>query len=372
MSFDITTDKIKFKNNMEIAIGNGIEYYSTNHHNTCYRCIEDLLNRCIEDKKSKIKVQDIEFTVPTIDNYRDIIEINYTLQQLKLICKKYNLKINGKKDYLRRQCYNYMFYSFYITKIQAYWRKILVLKYIMFHGPGFYNRSKCVNSTDFISLDDVDTIPYNQFFSFKDDLGLIYGFDVCSIYLYYNKNQEQLEIVNPYTKKPMPYNVLNDIKKMIYYSKILKISVNVDYNKIDKISKIKLLELQIITLFRDIDMLGNYTNVNWFINLDKPQLIRFISELVDIWKYRANISEQIKREIVPPNGTPFTNIVLNSLSTYNLYELKKQIVISMEKLINMGINNESKQLGALYILIALTIVSTDAAAALPWLHESVR
>ena len=47
-------------------------------------------------------------------------------------------------------------------------------------------------------------------------------------------------------------------------------------------------------------------------------------------------------------------------------------LISMEKLINMGINHESKQLGALYILIALTIVSTDAAAALPWLHESVR
>ena len=40
-------------------------------------------------------------------------------------------------------------------------------------------------------------------------------------------------------------------------------------------------------------------------------------------------------------------------------------------MINKGINNEYRSLGALYILTALTLVSSDAASALPWLYDSV-
>ena len=43
----------------------------------------------------------------------------------------------------------------------------------------------------------------------------------------------------------------------------------------------------------------------------------------------------------------------------------------MEKFVNSGTDNDSKSLGAYYILGALTLVNTDAANALPWLFQSV-
>jgi hypothetical protein len=43
----------------------------------------------------------------------------------------------------------------------------------------------------------------------------------------------------------------------------------------------------------------------------------------------------------------------------------------MEKLVNCGIDRDSKSLGAYYVLGALTLVNTEAATSLPWLFQSV-
>jgi hypothetical protein len=43
----------------------------------------------------------------------------------------------------------------------------------------------------------------------------------------------------------------------------------------------------------------------------------------------------------------------------------------LEKMVNTGANRDSKCLGAYYVLGALTLVSTDAASALPWLYQAV-
>jgi hypothetical protein len=214
-------------------------------------------------------------------------------------------------------------------------------------------------------------IPFNQFFSFKDDLNLIYGFDIKSLYNYYIKKQDELIIENPYTKKPMPNDILYNMSELLRYTKIINLSVEIDYKEFEELNKNKALNHRIVNVFQEIDRMGNYTNILWFTKLQKNELIKFISELVDIWKYRAILSNQVKREIIPPYGDPFTNITLYNISLYNYYELKVQIVRCMELLTGSGINQECKKLGALYILTALTLVSSDAAEALPWLYESV-
>ena len=43
-----------------------------------------------------------------------------------------------------------------------------------------------------------------------------------------------------------------------------------------------------IDIFQKMDELGNYTNINWFLNLSANSTYRFIRELQDIWEYRAN------------------------------------------------------------------------------------
>ena len=131
--------------------------------------------------------------------------------------------------------------------------------------------------------------------------------------------------------------------------------------------------MKVLTLFQRIDSLGNYTNIKWFMELDKYGLIQFIRELRDIWDYRANLRQEIKRDIVPPNGNPFYNeqININNLPQYNITQIKKYSIQIIDSMINKGVTENSCSLGSYYILCALTMVSSDAADSLPWLYEAV-
>jgi hypothetical protein len=81
----------------------------------------------------------------------------------------------------------------------------------------------------------------------------------------------------------------------------------------------------------------------------------------------------MKRAICYPNGNPFQTLPnFNVLQTINnLNDIRKPILYVMERLVNSGINNDNKCLGAYYVLSALTLVNYDAATSLQWLYEAV-
>mgnify|MGYP001215003886 CR=1 FL=1 len=54
-----------------------------------------------------------------------------------------------------------------------------------------------------------------------------------------------------------------------------------------------------------------------------------------------------------------------------LNELKTTSMSIIERFIKSGVSEQFKSLGAQYVLTALTIVSNNAAIALPWLYQSV-
>jgi hypothetical protein len=140
-----------------------------------------------------------------------------------------------------------------------------------------------------------------------------------------------------------------------------------------EISNKKTIELRALTLFQNIDALGNYSNAQWFLTLNKIQLIKFLRELADIWCYRAPLTVETKRAISPPLGNPFTRMAsYNSLQIMdNLDDVRKHILDIMDKFVNIGVDKDSKYLGASYVLSALTLVNNDAATALPWLYQAV-
>ena len=51
-----------------------------------------------------------------------------------------------------------------------------------------------------------------------------------------------------------------------------------------------------------------------------------------------------------------------------MFKLRKLLMI--EQLITKGVDEDSRKIGAYYVLGALTIVNVDAAASLPWLYET--
>ena len=140
--------------------------------------IEYFLNKELPFKKTKIKIKDNDFILPTLSEYSNLLTINYNIQQLKKISKEYIIKTSGNKDELKKRLYNYMYYTYNSIYIQKIVRKIFVKNYIALHGPGFYNRNRCTNDCDFATLDEINNIPYSQFFSFEDKDKFIYVFDI--------------------------------------------------------------------------------------------------------------------------------------------------------------------------------------------------
>ena len=96
-------------------------------------------------------------------------------------------------------------------------------KFNKLKGPAIYTK-KCVNETDFFTLDDLKTLSYEQFFSFTDKDGFIYGFDICSLY---NMIDVEKCYKNPYNRNTIPNYILEDLKYIDKLGKILKNAPNI-------------------------------------------------------------------------------------------------------------------------------------------------
>lgn len=346
-----------------ICSTNKIENYMQKLYNKCSKYIPNI------DKLEKIN--DYDVITPTMDTKELILQYNYNKEQLKRIVKHYKLRLSGNKKELITRIYGYLTLSKVIIKIQKNIRGFIYRNYIKVHGPAFVKRNLCVNDTDFLTMDELKMIPYTQFISFKDIDGFIYGFDIISLFnLVANSS---IEVKNPYNRMVLPPDIHTKCLLLIKLSRLLKIDINVNINnEIDNTDQKKVIELRILTLFQNINALGNYSDHTWFLSLNRTALLRLVRELIEIWEYRAQLTIQVKREICPPFGNPFRNInMLHITNEQNIDKIRKYIVELLEKFVNTGINIDSRILGAYYVLAALTLVNSDAATVLEWHYQSV-
>jgi hypothetical protein len=330
--------------------------------------INDIYEKCempVKNKKQN-KVSDEYLEIPTINSYTKLIYNNYNINQLKSFAKNYKIKVSGNKQELLKRIYCFLYLSSYIVKIQKIFRKHLVQKYKKLRGPAIMNRKLCTNNEDFVSMDPVEEINFHQFISYKDKDGFIYGFDIVSLHNLFIKTDA--EIKNPYNRNIIPMSVFKNIRNLIRISKLINITINLELqDESQHISFQKAIELKAVSLFQNIDSLGNYSNPNWFLELNKFQLIRFLDELIDVWDSRAQLTSHIRNKICP-HGDPFGSI--DSIEEMELLDLQKYTLTIIEKITNTGINNEYKTLGSFYVLGCLTLVSLPAARSLPWLTDS--
>jgi len=317
------------------------------------------------------KIPDDKMSIPTFEEHNMILKINYTVQQLRLINSAYKLKITGNKPMLQSKIFSFLFLSKYALKIQKVARGTIIRKYIKYRGPAFKNKSLCTNMTDFLTMDNISELSNDQFFSFKDADGFIYGFDLLSFHNLICTTNGQIK--NPYNRLSITSEVINNFKSLLKLSKMLKYKVCIDIKNVDEeVSVKKMVELRALSLFQNMDALGNYTNSKWFMDLSRHQLVRVLRELLDIWSYRAPLTLETKREICPPNGNPFPQVIhFGQLSVNeNIDEVRRYLLIILEKFVNSGIDRDNKCLGAYYVIGAITLVNAEAASSLPWLYQA--
>ena len=332
-------------------------------------------NKANKSKTKKIKVSDDEFRILTMAEYESIHVIQYNISQLKDMCGFYKLKKTGNKNELVNRLYNYLKDSLYAIKIQSLMRGYLLRQYIHLAGPAFYNRERCINDTDFATLEPLKEIPYNQFFSFSDNNNNIYGCDITSLFgllCKQSKNDIQRNKIplNPYNREPIEVELHSSFSRYLRLANVNKIEHIVEEVE-EYIDPKKQLEMKIIDLFQYINELGNYADSTWFSSLSRHMTVLFIREVYDIWHYRAQLSLDTMREIVPPHGNPFAGMNLHLAQHQSDEYLQKQAVKIIEYLVKSGHTQENRSLGAYYVLAALTLVSETARSALPWLFQSV-
>lgn len=320
--------------------------------------------------KNLTKLRETDFTIPLFSEYQQFKKINYPVYFLKHICKFYKLKVSGNKPDLNDRIYKFLYQTNSVIIIQKLYRGYLQRVYHKLIGPAFKNRSLCMNSTDFFSLESIKTIPMYEFFSYRQD-DSIWGFNILSIYNLFIKTSSGT-VQNPYTRDKLDNKLFLDIKRLLRLAKIFNRPINIVLNNsTGQVSNQKKNEIKCLELFQYINELGNYSDHMWFMKLSRTQLCRFARELADIWEYRAQLSPEIKREICYPYGNPFRYTNLTQINNLGNIALQKSCLHIIEQLIKRGSSHDYRVLGASYVLCGLTLVSHEAATALPWLYQSV-
>ena len=315
----------------------------------------------------------------------------YTLAELRTLCSHYGIKKSGTKPELTHRIYTHLKQSYYIVRIQRNFRNFISSKYRALCGPGYLRSSLCVNDTDFYTFDKLSEIKPTELFTYRDNDDKVYGFHIASIFHLIISSYPNIS--NPYNRQLIPSKIIKNLYEKLIYGSLLGFRVSVKLDDQDEeeqptvagsatterssggLSREKQEELFIVDLFQHINTLGNYSDSEWFIALQRAELIRFIRNVHDIWYYRANLSQDMKERICPPNGNPFvlnnTHVNLNVLTLLTDPEIRTICVSIIERMVRRGVSREDQCLGAFYVLATLTIVSQDARNALPWLYEAV-
>ena len=252
-------------------------------------------------------------------------------------------------------------YSKQISKIQKCYKKYLLKKINNLRGPAFQNRKICVNSEDFLTYDELSVIEPQYFFSFSEKQ-YIYGCDIRSLYEY---TCECDKLVNPYSNKKMSKITLKNLRYLYEYLK--KNNYNLIFEKKEHETPYLRMKEKALNVFQRMDILNNYTDVNWFLDLDIFKLKKLYQFAEDIWNYRAmDLTQQIRKKFIP-NNDAFLLKPYKIFKMTNKIEIQNLILDEFNKFITEGETIEECKTGAMWMLKALVEVSQDAANSMVWL-----
>lgn len=392
--------------------------------------MSNILNRELSKEKlnKRPSKKEKEIVIPT-----DLTQINYftyfskninlttfKIPQLRNLVKRLKLPLTGTKPVLIGRVDSYFSKSIKAVIIQKTFRAYIVRKSITLRGPALKDRSLCNNDTDFISMEPLHEIPNELFFSYKDTKEFTYGFNLSSIIQSIKTLKEREKMNNPYNREKMDESIIKNavtlyrLSFIIYpdfknenekyqtqsnsnirntyrsvtpqtnllftigsYNPVLNLPYLQNENNAATYNSIREkrnlpINQRINDLFMEIDQLGNYTQSNWFTNLERNDYIRLYRAIYEIWYYRGQLAYSVRNNICPfhePFSAIFSRPLFHSNITFD--QIKLACLIVIENMVYSGVDHYHKQLGTFHALSGLTLVSAGAREAMPWLYDSV-
>ena len=212
----------------------------------------------------------------------------------------------------------------------------------------------------------------DQFSSYTTSDGFIYGFDIVSLYNLKMKSTTN-EVLNPYTREPIPTSVFSDLNTLIRISNaVYNTSIDISFEMAAITSPGHMtIEQRVTELFDSIASHGYYPTTEWFMSLEIPELIKMLRELADIFIYRASIPRDVQIRISPINPFRSLSTMVNVMRSYNDIGVCRDILLYVSSSIVMsGLETADRALGTIVFLQALTLVSNGARDSYPLFYES--
>ena len=322
-------------------------------------------NFCTKHKRNYLVNED-EIIFERFTNKSSDYLKNDIVNTLKKKNKNNNVLIekNKKKDYYFDLFVNFVdslkkYNDKKIIKIQSIIRKKSLHNNENLRGKGFLHRHLCNNDEDFFTYEPKENIEDIYFISYTDNKNFTWCFDVRS----FNK-LFQFDCKNPYTREIFPDEFIFKAKKITEILKDKKLKCNHN-SEIAKERKNNIKQLT-VDLFSEIEIAGYECNIQWFLDLNNRGLKKLYKTLEDIWNYRANLSQEAKNNIVPPNGVIFNTPVHDVERMNNKRELQELIINNASKFKN-AVSPADRSIGFMYFLIGLGHVSPSCYLSYTWL-----
>jgi len=255
-------------------------------------------------------------------------------------------------------------------------------------------RKICANDNDFYTLEPLNEIPFEYFYTFSCG-NVLYG---CNIISLIKLMQSKTVVKNPYNRENFSPEMIANVNRLyrmirvvfglpvdapviknnpcMHQTVITNTFMNMNHvieNRMNQLRTIweKRIDIRIRDLFIEMDHLGNYTHSRWFIMLDRRDFIRLFRTIYEIWAFRGSLSRETKMMICVL-GDPFHGINRGYIHDSSLEVLREICLRIMENMVYCGIDDEYRKIGTLHVLTALTNVSLEARTALPWLYEIIQ
>jgi hypothetical protein len=318
--------------------------------------------------------QEFEMVVPNVCGLP--AHINHTNAQLKAIASEYGLRRGGTKAVLRQRLHAYMVRSWHAARIQAWVRGWLFRRYLAVKGlDGAYRPRKVANEVELHSLDPVEEINIDSLFNIPNEGGIATLYDIESLKRHIrNQIERHCEPTDPYTNMPFKGDVSGRMQEEQRLAVLLgrRTADSTDSSGRVSIAIMGMgaqqsFQASVVNVCAQLDSLGHISDPEWFLGLSSQQWRRLCVEMADIWSYRAGLTPRMRQRV----GGGTWPIAIPSLD-WAVSEIRSRALFQVERLVFRGDSEESRALGAYYVLIALTMVSDRAAEALPCLHQAGR
>ena len=279
---------------------------------------------------------------------------------IKDLMNYYYLKI---KDEKLKQKYKKQFYfdkiSEFIIKLNQYKDNQSIIKIQrLYRNKNRCKYNRCKNTEDFYTFDPLPEINNKYFYSYKDLNNLYWGFDIRSLIKVINLNTK-----NPYTTEDIPENIVKEVK-----NKIKLLEKEKDYKGIEEIvlkDRKESIKQNAVDLFSDIEFNGYSCQLSWFFDLSGRRLKELYKQLEDIWNYRAQLTNDSKKNMCPPDGNIFTTPI-NEVYSYNCKEDLQELILHNISKFKNALSLSDRRLGYMYFIIGLSMVSQDCYLTHPW------